>query len=125
MYLVTSCIFSILVNSSPLETFTPSRGLGQGDPFSPFLFILMMEGLGRAINYAKEVCNIRGIHLSDNGLALTHQQFVDDTMLQGIPIVKEVISYKQILNDFDMASGSELNDSKSKIFFFILTFLFR
>eukprot|EP00253_Pinus_taeda_P011540 PITA_11540 len=61
--------------------FIPSRGLRQGDPLSPFLFILMMEGLGRSIKHAKETGQIKGLQLSDNGQALTHQQFVDDTML--------------------------------------------
>eukprot|EP00253_Pinus_taeda_P013571 PITA_13571 len=118
MALVTSSSFSILVNGSPSETFIPSRGLRQGDPLSPFLFILMMEGLGRSIKHAKEFSKIKGLQLSDNGQALTHQQFVDDTMLQGIPMVKEALADKQILSDFAMASGMEVNLSKSKIFFF-------
>ena len=61
MALVTSPSFSILVNGSPLETFIPSTGLRQGDPLSPFLFILMMEGLGRSIKRAKEVGKVKGL----------------------------------------------------------------
>jgi len=88
MALVTSPSFSILVNGSPFEMLRPSRGLRQGDPLTPFLFILMMEGLGRSIKHAKVTGKIKGLLLSENGQALTHQQFVDDTMLQEIPTVK-------------------------------------
>lgn len=56
MALVTTANFSILLNGSPSRTFRPTRGLQKGYPLSPFLFILMMEGLGRAIKYA----NIEG-----------------------------------------------------------------
>jgi len=117
MELVTSSSFSILVNGSPSEIFSPSRGLRQGDPLSPFLFILMMEGLGRSIKNAKANGKIKGLQLSENGLALTDQQFVDDTLLQGIPTIKEASAYDIILKDFSMATGMEVNLSKSKIFF--------
>jgi len=39
-------------------------------------------------------------------------------MLQGIPMIKEALAYKQLLSDFAMATGMEVNLSKSKIFFF-------
>lgn len=78
----------------------------------------MMERLGQAIKFAKEEGKIQGIKLFVNGKALTHQQFVDDTMLQGIPTAKEALAYKKIFQDFAMATGTEVSLSKSKIFFF-------
>eukprot|EP00253_Pinus_taeda_P014375 PITA_14375 len=96
MDLVTTNSCSILLNGFPSRTLRPSRGLRQGDPLSPFLFILMMEGLGKVINLAKEEGRIEGRKLTHNGDTLTHQQFVDDTMLQGIPTVKEAKAFKQI-----------------------------
>eukprot|EP00253_Pinus_taeda_P030933 PITA_30933 len=67
---------------------------------------------------AKEEGKIKGLKLTLNGDALTHQQFVDDTMLQGTPTVKEAKSFKQILNEFAMDAGTEVSLTKSKIFFF-------
>ena len=53
--------FSILVNGAPTSTFQASRGLRQGDPLSPFLFILMEEGLGRALKAKKDEGIIKGV----------------------------------------------------------------
>jgi len=81
MTIVTTPSFSILLNGSPSTTFKPSRGLRQGDPLSPFIFIIMMEGLGNAIRFAKVEGQIQGLKLTMNGEDLTYQQFVDDTMM--------------------------------------------
>lgn len=118
MALVTSTSFSILLNGAPSTTFIPSRGLRQGDPLSPFLFVLMMEGFGRAIKMANVEGRIQGIKLTPDGEANTHQQFVDDTMLQGVPTIKEARAIKEILNNFNMAAGTEVSQNKSKVFFF-------
>eukprot|EP00253_Pinus_taeda_P024787 PITA_24787 len=77
--------FSVLLNGAPSRTFTPSRGLRQGDPLSPFPFFLMMEGLGRAIKMENAEGRIQRIKLTLDGVANTHQQFVDDTMLDRLP----------------------------------------
>jgi hypothetical protein len=118
MTLVSTTSFSLLVNGAPTKPFYPSRGLRQGDPLSPFLFIIMMEGLSRTIKFAMKEGTIKGLRLYEECPTTTHQQFVDDTMLHGIPTVKEARAYKKILVDFGEASGTEINHSKSMIYFF-------
>jgi len=118
MALVSTTSFSMLLNGTPSRTFMPSRGLRQGDPLSPFLFVLMMEGLGRAIKMENSEGKTQGLKLSPDGVASTHQHFVDDTMLQGIPTVKEARAFKNILNDFSLAAGTEVSLDKSKVLFF-------
>eukprot|EP00253_Pinus_taeda_P017267 PITA_17267 len=114
MALVTTASCLIILNGSPSKTFKPSRGLRKGDPLSPFLFILMMEGLGRAIRPAKEEGRIQGLRLTQYGDTVTHQQFVDDTMLQGTPTVKEAKAFKQILSEFARAAGTEGKGEEKK-----------
>eukprot|EP00253_Pinus_taeda_P027885 PITA_27885 len=116
--LISSPIFSILVNGTPSKTFTASRGIRQGDPLSPFLFILAAEGLGRFIKKEREANRIKGLKLWGNNLPLTHQQFVDDIMLFGEPTVKEVKHLRRILDLFAEASGLEINRDKSCVFIF-------
>ena len=116
--LIKSTKFSILVNGAPTDQFSPSRGLRRGDLLSPFLFVILMEGLSRLIHSVKEEGSIKGLQPLHAIPATTHQQFVDDTMLHGIPTVKEALGYKRILNLFRKASGMEINLSKSTIFFF-------
>jgi len=60
MTLVSTTSFSLLVNGAPTKPFYPSRGLTQGDLLSPFLFIIMMEGLRKTIKDAIEGGNIKG-----------------------------------------------------------------
>eukprot|EP00253_Pinus_taeda_P008507 PITA_08507 len=116
--LIKSPRYSILVNGAPSAPFTPSRGIRQGDPLSPFLFVILMEGLSRTIAKKKAEGSIKGLQPIRSLPATTHQQFVDDTMLHGTPTVKEAVAYRGILDLFSQASSMEINFSKSTIFFF-------
>jgi hypothetical protein len=117
-YLISMTFFSILVNGSPSLTFSPSRGIHQGDPLSPFLFILMAEGLGRDIKEEVVQGNWKGLSLHGEETPAMHQQFVDDTMLMATPTIKESLTIKQVLHDFSDASGMCINEEKSQLFFF-------
>jgi hypothetical protein len=50
--LVSMITYSLLINGAPTKPFCPSRGIKQGGPLSPFMFILMMEGLSKSIRSA-------------------------------------------------------------------------
>eukprot|EP00253_Pinus_taeda_P019391 PITA_19391 len=115
--LISSSFFSILINGIPSSTFHPSRGLRQGDPLSPFLFIIMAEGLGRRINTAIHSQTLKGINLH-RASTISHQQFVDDNMIFGHSSVQEARSLNTLLDNFSKASGALINKVKSQIFFF-------
>lgn len=118
MEMVSGAFFSIMLNGGPLQPFLPSRGIRQGDPLLPFLFVIMAEGLGRSLSQAIQKNQLKGIKAAHQGPTVTHQQFVDDTMLMGSPTVKEARTFSKVLRTFTEASGMEINLTKSKLFFF-------
>jgi hypothetical protein len=118
LQLTSSAFFSILVNGVPSKPFSPSRGIRQGDPLSPFLFILIAEGLGRYIKAAITEGSLKGLPLHNIQPAPSHSQFVDDTLLLNSPTVQEAVKLNSILSDFTEASGMSLNLDKSKLYFF-------
>ena len=78
--LLSTTQFDILINGATSYFFKPSRGLRQDYPLSPYLFLLVVEGLSRAINDAKRQRKIRGVKIGRNKV-LTHLLFVDDVIL--------------------------------------------
>lgn len=115
--LLSLVFFSVLINGIPSATYRPSRGIRQGDPLSPFLFVIMAEGLGRSITSARLAQQLKGLSFN-NSPAYSHQQFVDDNMLFGHPSVQEARLLKSILSIFSDAFGALINRVKSQIFFF-------
>eukprot|EP00253_Pinus_taeda_P019493 PITA_19493 len=115
--LISSPSFSVLLNGTPSTPFRPSHGIRQGDPISPFFFVLMAEGLSCLLSSAISSLALKGISLHGHN-PLSHQQFVDDTMLFGHPSSQEAKVFKYLLSLFSEASGTSINASKSQIFFF-------
>jgi hypothetical protein len=75
---------SVLVNGSPTDEFSIERGLRQGDPLSPFLFLLAAEGFNVLMNAVVEAELFSGYGVGVSGeVRLTHLQFADDTIIIG------------------------------------------
>jgi hypothetical protein len=116
---IRACVFSgsmsILVNGSPTEEINIQRGLKQGDPLAPFLFLLVAEGLGGLMKKAVEINKFRGFPVGNNGLVVSHLQYADDTLCIGEASISNLWSIKAILRGFEMASGLKVNFWKSSI----------
>ena len=116
MVCLSSANFAILVNGTPSWFFAASRGIRQGCPLSPLLFILVIEGLSLLISDAREHGLIRGIKISPS-LALTHLLFVDDVILLGSGTWLEWTDFDVILSTFCKASGMCISVDKSCFLF--------
>jgi len=79
---VSSTNFFVLINGSSSSFFRSSRGLRQGCPLSPLLFLLIVEGLSRILLKLIEDGKIEGV-LVATGIRHTHLLFVDDVILFG------------------------------------------
>ena len=104
---VTTSSFSILVNESQLESFKPSRGIRQGDPLSPYLFILCMEYLSLKILEACANNSWKAIKASRNGPSFSHLFFVDDLLLCAEASSSCCSTITRILKDFCLQSGQK------------------
>lgn len=117
MQLVTLASFSMLVNGSPTPFFKSSRGLSQGDPLSPILFVIMVECLGRYIDSTIQRGDLKGLRPSSSNHVCSHQQFVDDSIFLGEALVVEAKNLKTYLNNYSKASGRTINWNKSSLYF--------
>ena len=75
MECITTVSYSILVNGEPKGVIVPSRGLRQGDPLSPYLFLFCAKGLNALLRNAADEGVINGFSLCRNEPKLTHLFF--------------------------------------------------
>lgn len=89
----------------------------QGDPLSPYLFILCAEGLSAMVHRFGSQKLIRGVRVCKHAPSINHMLFADDSYLYCKAGVNEAQCMLEILSKFEMASGQKVNTSKSSIFF--------
>jgi hypothetical protein len=117
MLCVSSVNYSALLNFENVGPIHPGRGLRQGDPLSPYLFILVTEGLTALIHKAVDRGDLHGIKICRGAPVVSHLLFADDCFLFCRSNLSETNKLMEILKIYEMASGQEINLSKSEVFF--------
>ncbi|KAL8111232.1 hypothetical protein AgCh_019083 [Apium graveolens] len=117
MLCVTTVSYSISFQGSMVGPIMPGRGLRQGDPISPYLFLLCVEGLSLALKSAATRGIISGCCISNSAPSVTHLLFADDSFLFFKATSSESQAIKEVLNSYEAASGQAVNFQKSAVFF--------
>jgi hypothetical protein len=108
--------FSVALNGSLVGYFQGRKGLRQGDPISPYLFVLAMEVLSRLlIDAALDTANF-GFHPKCRSLMLNHLCFADDLLIFSGAEMNSLRTIKTVLAEFEDLSGLKANPAKSTFF---------
>jgi hypothetical protein len=117
MACVRSVRYRVRFNSEETDMFVPSRGLRQGDPLSPYLFLLCAEGLSSLLLYEEEVGGIDGVRVCRNAPSVSHLLFADDSLILIKADMSNATSLQQVLDTYCANSGQLVSVAKSSIFF--------
>ena len=115
---ISSVRFSILVNGNSRGFFNTSRGLRQGDPLSPLLFLLIMEALSWLLDKAIEGGFLSGFSIgnfAENMLTISHLLFADDTLIMCGAEPNQMWYLQGVFIWFQAVSGLKINLSKSEL----------
>lgn len=119
--LVMQCVriasFSILLNEIPKGPIVPSRGLRQGDPLSPYLFLICTKGLISLLKKLAFNGCLRGIRVCRGMPMINHLLFVNNNLIFCKTNKTESNMLLSILNSYIVALGQCVNIDKTKIFF--------
>jgi hypothetical protein len=117
MACVRSVRYHIRFNSEETDMFVPTRGLRQGDPLSPYLFILCAEGLSSLLLHEEEVGGIDGVRVCRNAPSVSHLLFADDSLILIKADMTNATSLQQVLDTYYANSRQLVSLAKSSIFF--------
>lgn len=117
MQCVSTVTYSFLINGSPRGSVNPTRGIRQGDPLSPYIFIMCSEVLSGLCNKAQEDGSLTGISVARGSPRLNHLLFADDTMFFIKATKESSLALSRLLKRYEEASGQSINAAKSAITF--------
>ncbi|KAL2904640.1 LINE-1 retrotransposable element ORF2 protein [Bienertia sinuspersici] len=112
---VTTPKFSLVINGCPYGFFKSKRGLRQGDPLSPLLFVIGMEYLSRVLRHMTEDTQFK-YHPRCRGLILTHLCFANDLILRSKGDSYSIQKLLDAFNHFSRVSGLDANNGQTEAF---------
>ena len=113
----TSVKYKVLMNDQPRGNIVPGRGLRQGDPLSPFIFILCTEALVRLFNHAENQEKITGMRVTRACPSVSHLFFADDSLFFCKAEPRECGEVMKVVRIYGQASGQCINFDKSFLLF--------
>jgi hypothetical protein len=117
MACVTTVKYSIKFNGTLLEAFSPSRGLRQGDPLSPFLFLFVADGLSTLLRNEVNQNRITPLKVCRRAPGISHLLFADDTLLFFRATKEEALCVRKTLDVYAACTGQLVNPAKCSIMF--------
>jgi hypothetical protein len=105
------------LNGSLTEEVVPSRGLRQGDPISPYLFLICSEAFSCLLNSAEEDGRLEGVRVAPNAPSFNHLLFADDSLILMTVTEGSAYQLQYILSLYEECSGQTVNIDKSAIVF--------
>ena len=110
--------FSILINGTPHGFFGSSRGLRQGNPLSPLLFVLVMEAISRMLDKAVHEGRLSGFNVgasANRSLMVSHLLFADDSLIFCDANIDHMLILRMVLIWFKAVSGLKVNLGKFEL----------
>ncbi|XP_070011225.1 uncharacterized protein [Nicotiana sylvestris] len=119
--LVSNNWYSILINGQAHGFFKSSRGVKQGDPVSPTLFILAAEALSRGLNALHTNLYFCGFGMPKWSPKINHLAYADDMIIFSSSDETSLMLIMQVLKAYEAASGQLVNKTKSVVYLHHLT----
>ncbi|GMI76000.1 hypothetical protein HRI_001269300 [Hibiscus trionum] len=117
MRFITYVSYSVIANDRIGQKFSPGRGIRQGDPISPYLFLICSEGLSALLRLAAQHHSLVGVRINRRAPFISHLLFADDSIVFGTATTQGARCLQNVLNIYSQCSGQIVNFDKSSLFF--------
>jgi hypothetical protein len=117
MLCISSVKYQFKVNGSCTDVVIPQRGLRQGDPISPYIFLICAEAFSSLLNKAELEGSLEGIKICNNAPSFNHLLFADDSLVLIKASQASARTLQNILQLYEVCSGQTINFDKSSVMF--------